>query len=218
MSYIRSTLSLVLDMLFPRDVSVARFDHLTIAELAEHVRVPIYVPAINGLAPFSYRAPLVRDAIRAAKFYRHERAAQLVGEALAGFVAEELAERRMYGSFFAPIVVPVPLHEQRLHERGFNQTEWIARALAHAVSDVPLHVIPHALTRVRYTLSQTHLSRVERLTNVQGAFSVPDSALVRGKNVVLVDDVVTTGATLQAARDALLAAGAADVLCVAVAH
>ncbi len=103
----------------------------------------------------------------------------------------------------ADLVVPVPLHRARQRRRGFNQAEAIARRL-------PLPMA-RALVRVRDTPSQTGLSAGARRANVRGAFRVVRPARVRGAVVVLVDDVSTTGATLEACARALVAGGAREV-------
>jgi ComF family protein len=102
-------------------------------------------------------------------------------------------------------IVPVPLHPSRLHQRGYNQATLLARS---AASGTAVRVAPwQALRRCRRTTSQADLDRWRRLDNVRGAFvAVP--RLVRGRRLLLVDDVMTTGATASACTDALLAAGA----------
>jgi ComF family protein len=103
-------------------------------------------------------------------------------------------------------LVPVPLHDSRLRQRGFNQSELLARELARR-SRRPL--LGAALTRVRETPSQTGLSPTERVENVRGAFAATDR--LDGRHVLLVDDVCTTGATLYACARTLKRAGAASV-------
>lgn len=103
-------------------------------------------------------------------------------------------------------VAPVPLAPVRRRERGYNQSERIAAALARTW-DVPTY--PHALVRARATVSQTRLTPGERLRNVAGAFRADEQVVraLRGAHVVLVDDVVTTAATLNACAAALIAGG-----------
>jgi ComF family protein len=104
-------------------------------------------------------------------------------------------------------LVPVPLSESRLRERGYNQSERMASALA---SRWKVPVWNDVLVRMRATQTQTRLTPEERLANVSGAFRVPASAVraLRGAHLVLVDDVVTTAATLNACAAALCAGGA----------
>lgn len=105
-------------------------------------------------------------------------------------------------------VVPVPLHFSRLFTRGFNQAAVIARSVARAHG---LAYAPRALVRVKRTPAQAALSRSERAKNLEGAFQARNPPALRGKAVLLVDDVFTTGATAAACARTLRDAGAADV-------
>jgi len=131
-------------------------------------------------------------------------------------VADEMAQQMCRVTFPGDVevertaAVPVPLSRVRLRERGFNQSGLIAQSLAELWS-VPSW--PHVLERTASTRSQTQLTPGERLGNVAGAFSVPIAARssLRGAHLVLIDDVVTTGATLRASASALFAAGARTI-------
>lgn len=107
----------------------------------------------------------------------------------------------------ADLLVPVPISRTRQRQRGYNQAAMLARALAENVA-IPFY--PQALHRVRSTPSQVGLDRNARRENVRGAF-VADPRWVRGKRVVVVDDVCTSGATLEACAAALYQAGAVSV-------
>lgn len=107
----------------------------------------------------------------------------------------------------ADLLVPVALHPQRLRERGFNQATLLAQRLRRATG-IPLDA--HSLQRIRYTRPQVKLAAAERLANVRGAFSYEGPSLA-GRAVCLIDDICTTGATLQACAAALRAAGASTV-------
>jgi ComF family protein len=110
----------------------------------------------------------------------------------------------------ADALVPVPLHWARLLQRRFNQSAALARAIS-AVSHVS--VADHVLERTRATPPQIGLARKARARNVQGAFKVPKAARidVKGRRLVLVDDVLTSGATVDTCARTLLRAGAASV-------
>ena len=98
-------------------------------------------------------------------------------------------------------VVPVPLHLKKLKKRGYNQSEWIARGIAEILR-VP--VVPDNLFRKVHTSTQTQKTRLERWQNVEGIFEVNDPEVFSEKHVLLVDDVATTGATLEACSMPLL--------------
>jgi ComF family protein len=111
-------------------------------------------------------------------------------------------------------IVPVPLHRWRLLMRSYNQSALLANALGRLTKK---RVLPDGVVRVRATKSQGHLDRQERRRNVADAFRVRRPALVQGARVLLIDDVLTTGSTVEACTRALLAAGAraVDVLVLA---
>lgn len=137
----------------------------------------------------------LRDIVHALKYDGRRTLARRLGEMLARSGAEVLDG--------ADLAVPVPLHRSRLRERGFNQAAEIASHLGLPVAD--------ALRRVRATPSQTDLPAAKRHANVRGAFAARRRVPVSGRTVVLVDDVSTTGATLDACARVLLDAGALEV-------
>jgi len=125
-----------------------------------------------------------------------------------GAVMTEYAERNM--NFNAiDMIVPVPLHPVKLRERQFNQSELIAERLAKKFNK---KLEKNWLKRIRYTPSQTGLSREQRLRNLKGAFLTKNEADFAGKTVLLIDDVMTTGATLHECAKTLKSAGAKKVL------
>jgi len=100
-------------------------------------------------------------------------------------------------------IVPVPLHKRKERKRGYNQSEWIAAGLAEVLKK-PL--ICDNLFRKYYNSSQTKKTRIERWENVSGIFSLHDPQLFENKHILLVDDVFTTGATMEACAEAVLEA------------
>lgn len=116
---------------------------------------------------------------------------------------------QLYGSklrespFFSAIdlILPVPLHARRYHERGYNQSELFARGLSEAM-EVPY--LSDGLVRSLHTTTQTHKTRLERVRNVAEAFAVKTKEMLEGRHVLLVDDVITTGATLEACGQRIL--------------
>jgi ComF family protein len=153
------------------------------------------------LALWSYEEPLAA-VVRALKFGRLDYLGRHLGAALAEGYGSALAG--------ADLVVPIPLHWRRRLRRGYNQAERIARPLA---ARLRLPIAP-VLSRSRATPPQTTLGKEERLANLRRAFRVARPIRVRGLHLLLVDDVATTGATLDAASAVLKRAGAARVTAV----
>lgn len=149
-----------------------------------------------------HTSPL-REAIHALKYESRPELAPLLARYLIAVYAEA-----PWSTLPQPVdaVVPVPLHEQRLAERGYNQSELLAESFCRAVS---LPMQPAWLARIRETRQQVGLGPSERKANVQGAFRALDAVV--GKRLLLIDDVYTTGATLRACAAAALDAGAVAV-------
>jgi ComF family protein len=145
--------------------------------------------------------------------------ARLCGEVLCGFLKES------FSGISAPILIPIPLTRERRHERGFNQNELVIKETI--LADVGKNSDGSknfsfsfdVLAKTRHTVPQSSVkNRAERLKNLSDCFSVPHSELVHGKNIILIDDVTTTGSTLAEARTVLLKAGAKSVRAVVIAH
>lgn len=143
-----------------------------------------------------------RDLVHRLKYGDRLDLSRAMATMMASSGAELLAE--------ADLVVPVPLHVFRLWRRRFNQAALLARGVAK-LGGVPCDL--RALSRVKATRPQVGLTRNQRAENLQGAFRVPDAAKpgLRGRRVLLIDDVTTTGATGNAASRALLRGGASQV-------
>jgi ComF family protein len=139
------------------------------------------------------------------------------GESLAEVLGALWAECAHNGlrELGAEVVVPIPLHWWRRWTRGYNQSEALARALA---TGLRLPILPHVLRRIRNTPHQTQQTPSARRDNVRNAFVARSAAQIARKTVLLVDDVLTTGATASDAARALRAAGAGRVIVAVLAH
>lgn len=158
---------------------------------------PLLLEGLRSL--YAYQG-VPRDAILNFKY----KGLRAVGEELGGLLASFLRTHPLP----VDMLVPVPLHQRRQRERGYNQAEILCRIAAQQTG---LKVLPAALQRIRWTVPQARMEdRTHREENLTDAFA-PRAELVSGKRVLLVDDVCTTGATLNACAQALLTAGASAV-------
>ncbi len=157
----------------------------------------LYAPYVFGAA--------IADAIHRFKYEDRPHYAAPLAALVRRQVADELA--------WADVVIPVPLHRKRLLQRRYDQAWLLARELARGAGK---RAEPRLLRRVRHTLPQVGGDRAARRANVSGAFQA--SRPLTGEKVLVVDDVITTGATLEAATVALLTAGAGSVRGVALAR
>jgi len=126
---------------------------------------------------------------------------QKIGNLLGNIAGEQLLKSPVFKS--ADVVIPVPLHKSRLRKRGYNQSMCFAEGLSEKMR-IPID--ENNLVRLRATETQTHRSRFSRFENMREVFTLTNPESLRNKHVLLVDDVVTTGSTLEACGTALLKA------------
>jgi len=161
-----------------------------------------------ALAHFLYEGP-IRELIHAFKYNKNTHLryplALLALEGISGVPAD----------YNLNLIVPVPLHRSRLRQRGFNQAVLLGRVLSRRLA---LPMVPDAIARTRATEPQIELSAAERRVNVRGAFSVKSSERIAGKRILLLDDVMTTGSTMNECAKELKRAGASAVFAVTIAR
>lgn len=168
------------------------------SQCEECIHNPLH--AIDGIRSVSYfEDNPIRSAIHFLKYRDHKVVASALGQILADTCRNYQLQ--------ADVIVPVPLHPSRYKERGYNQSELLAKELA-SISGLPVDT--QTLQRIRITKSQMTLGIAERHQNVKEAFACRDERLA-GKRILLIDDVCTTGSTLDAAAAALKASGVISV-------
>lgn len=167
----------------------------------------------NGVyALLPYSDIHVRSAVHLLKFHNHPQAKKLLSTVLAHYLLQTIQKEY--------IMIPVPLSKKRQRQRGYNQ---VTEVIKEALLTLPTAKLEQQiLIRTQHTIAQTSLSRAQRLTNVQNAFSIKNTRVAElklaGRHVVLIDDVLTTGATLKAARKTLETCEPSSITCIALAH
>jgi ComF family protein len=137
------------------------------------------------------------------------------GALLARLLDQAASQLQLSGEL---VLIPVPLWSGKRQARGFNQAEAIARAFLRLKPSSSIQLDTSSLVRTRETASQTGLTRKQRRENVRGAFAVTKGEKVRGRSILLVDDVMTTGTTVNECARVLLRAGAKEVFVATVAR
>ena len=214
---LQKMLQTILDILLPQSATENALAKLSAEEWLDRAGTVSDIPgSYVALAP--YKNPLVRKTIWALKYKGSNRAARIAGELLHEELLNLLGDIRAFDSDVPVRIIPIPLSGQRMRERGHNQALLLAHAMLGNENDNQCSLCENALVRTRHTPSQTTLKRNERLKNMRGVFAIADENTVRGAVVIVVDDVITTGATMQDAERALRSSGARDVYGLALAH
>ncbi len=171
---------------------------LEVSTMARNIEGPIYFSKAISVWEFD---PIVQQVIHHLKYQHFHRLAAILGR----FMADKLTCLSLPPN---TLLVPIPLHPTRHRERGYNQSALLCQAIAEQTG---FSASPSLVQRIRYTHSQTTLNAAERRRNVANAFRVSTPAALQEKLVVLVDDVITTGATMNACAQELLTHGARDI-------
>ena len=153
---------------------------------------------------------------------RQKRLASIFAEVMHGKIIEELSELSVMKNFRDPVLIPIPLSSKRYRERGYNQAELICKKLIeieekNAFNNFKLE--KNVLIKIKETEHQVNIKdRRDRLKNLSDSFSVKNPEIIKNKNIILIDDVLTTGATLTEAKKILKSFGAKKVIAFTVAH
>lgn len=207
----------LLDTIFPKKLLVRELEGMNAETFASRAPRGASPPGKGIIACFDYRDTLVRQAVWELKYRGNKKVAKLLGAALYDELLAFLEEYAPLTNFSEPLLMPIPLSRARRAERGFNQCELLADILVE-LDNGRNFARSHGLTKTKDTPSQTKSdTRKKRLENLKDCFAAAASA-VKGRNIILIDDVSTTGATIEEARKALRRAGARKVIAFTVAH
>jgi len=153
------------------------------------------IPLINASCYYLYeKSGKIQKLLRAIKYEEQKE----LGEHLGILYGKDLAKQTSYADI--SVILPIPLHKNKLKLRGFNQSEWFAKGLSKSMEK---EMDLQSLERIVDTATQTKKRKFQRWENVEGIFKVKDQAALVNKHILLVDDVITTGATIEASWSAL---------------
>lgn len=219
MKYRHKLLSLILDLLFPRPAPVISIQNMSSDELVRKIPRARDLSDNENKALFDYRNKLAKRAIWEIKYRKNERLVSVFCEPFYEFLLDELADKALFSDFKNPILVPIPSSKRRLKERGYNQCELIAKEIIRIDGDRNFALFEDILKKIKDLPSQTSVKdRTERLQNIKGCFAVSNFEKIQNANIILIDDVITTGATMSEAKKTLIDTGARQVMCFALAH
>lgn len=168
---------------------------------------------------FDYRHPPIKKSIWLLKYKGKKKLAGIFAEVIHNRILEELADMAVLENFREPLLIPIPLAPKRKRERGFNQAEIICKRLVELDKNINFKLEKNILIKPTDTEHQALIkNRNQRLKNIIGSFVIKNKQLIKDRNIILLDDVTTTGATLNEARKILKQAGAKKVIAFCIAH
>ena len=172
----------------------------------------------NIYSVFDYKHPIIKKALWELKFKNNKSLSQPLATALYDKMLEEIQDLETFNNFTNPLLVPIPLSKRREKLRGYNQSELLCKELA-IIDSVSFELCIDVLRKPTDTKQQTKtLTKAERKNNLQGCFTVKNIEKIKGRNIILIDDIVTTGATIFETKKVLKKAGAKKIIAFTVAH
>lgn len=201
----------ILDTIIPPDPTIRAIEGMNEDDFVSIAGTLATKETPSGVISFfPYKNETVRAALIEIKTHFNKKIVGLLGKVMHQKLIP-LAEGR-------PLLIPIPMTRKSLRERGWNQCELLAKAITDEDKGVNFEICMNALVKIRDNEDQVGKGRKERFENLRGCFAVRDVEKVRGRNVIVLDDIVTTGATLKEAHRALIEAGAKKITLVSVAH
>ncbi|MBU3968634.1 hypothetical protein KJ991_00230 [Patescibacteria group bacterium] len=216
---IKRIIDAILNFLFPFSEKRKRIESLTAEKVFQKCQKADISDDKNSYSIFSYEDSLIRDMVHFLKYKRNERVAEIFAEILYSELLEKLSEMKIFKNFDKPVLIPVPLSKKKMRKRGFNQIEFILEEFKKIDTQNFFETDFKSLIKTKDTLSQTAVkNRRRRMENIRNCFGVSDVEKIRGRNIILIDDVLTTGATMRETKNVLVNSGAKKVFCITIAH
>ena len=219
---LKPLIELIAGLIFPTNNVEAEAEKIisNIAKIDWHTGDRVTKYPCPAYSFFPYRNEAVRSMIWRLKYRGDMSVAKLFANKMYDQLCEELAELAIWHNFEKPILVPIPISKHKLKVRGFNQSMAMCKALSE-IDEGNFFTLPKqtVLYKIKDTISQARVKdKKSRLQNLKDSFFVKDRALVENRNIILLDDVLTTGSTLTEATNTLKNAGARQIIWVVVGH
>jgi ComF family protein len=208
----------VLDLLLPRDFEVLEIENMPNIDILRDVPAANELKNDNFKAIFQYKNKISRKAIWAIKYNKNPKIINKFSNILYEFILENLTDEISFSNFNNPLLIPIPMHKNNLKERGYNQSELITKEVYKIDGGINFEISTDALLKIKETPHQSTLkNKTERLNNLKGCFQA-NTNIVKNRNIILIDDVITTSTTMGEAAKTLKNTGARKVIGFSIAH
>lgn len=173
----------------------------------------------NIFASFQYHDPIIKKLLHSLKYYKKKNIGIILGQYMYNRLIEEISELRTFSLGTEIVLIPVPITNKRYKERGYNQAEIIALGLIESNNEKIFKLEKDVIFKIKDTLPQARINnRNKRLKNIVDCFAIKNAHKIKNKTVIVVDDITTTGGTINEVIKILKNSGCKKVVGFAVAH
>jgi len=218
MNKLKSFMSLILDLILPKNIEETNIENMSEIDILNEVPEANDIKNIHFKSLLQYRNKITRKAIWAIKYNKNQKLIRKFSVLLYEFILENTIDETAFNNFDNPLLIPIPMHKNNIKERGYNQSELIAKEIYKIDEGKNFELTLDALLKEKETPHQSTLkNKIERLKNLKDCFSANENK-IKNRNVILIDDVITTGTTMTEASKTLRKAGAKKVIGFSIAH
>jgi competence protein ComFC len=208
----------IISIILPKEEYVSEIENLSPEYIENEIGIANETSNPKFKAVFQYKNKIIRKAIWEIKYNGNKKITEKFSRPLYEFIIEELGDEVAFENFNSPLLIPIPSGKDTLKKRGFNQCELIAKELIRLDETKNFQLETKAIFKIKETTHQSETkNKSKRLKNLEGCFSA-DPQKVRGRYIILIDDVITTGATMKEVSKTLKEAGAKKVIGFSIAH
>lgn len=219
MDTIKKIFNSFISIILPKDKETIYLESLTPTELLEKIAPARIMEKDGFIAMFDYKDPLCRKAIWQVKYKANEKISSNFASLFYDLILEEISDESTFLNFKNIFIIPIPCSKKRLREKGFNQTEILVKEILRLDKEKIFKFDNNILVKTKETEHQVNVkNREKRLKNLEGSFSVLQPEKIKNSCIVVLDDVITTGATMSEAKKVLKKSGTKKIICMAVAH
>lgn len=209
----------LLEFLFPKTEIELGSDNISENALNSKAGVHIVNDKNYVTYFFNYNDKAIKSLIWSLKYRNKKNIVKLFANIMYPYILDDVSDKVLFSNFENPLIIPIPISKKRKNKRGFNQSEELAMEIIKIDKGKTFELLNNVLFKNKHTEKQarTENSKI-RTKNIKNSFSIKNSELIEGGNIILIDDVITTGSTIEEARKVLLENGAREVIAFVIAH
>lgn len=215
---ILNIISNIWNFLLPKDKEVSIIEKMSKEDISAIIPASNEIDGSYLKSLFQYKNKLCKKAIWAIKYNKNKIILTKFSNLFYEFIIENISETNLFSPFEKPILIPIPMYKDDIQKRGYNQSTLLVEEIFKIDNGINFEIETKIFKKIKKTPHQSSLkNKNERLKNLKNCFCVNNN-FIKDRNIILIDDVITTGTTMKEARNTLKKAGAKKVMCFSLAH